>query len=94
MYENEMTVEIGDKITVDGKNRLHSFNDLPAILAPDGIKYWFEHGKFHRTTRPAITEPNGKYHWFIKGKQYCPNKEFQEAANLTDDEMIVIILKY
>jgi hypothetical protein len=52
-------------------------------------------GSFHRVDGPAIEWANGTRQWFLNGQCY-DNKmsEFQSNANITDDEMIVIHLKF
>jgi len=47
----------------------------------------------HSTTGPAIIA-DGEPLWCVHGKIYTNFKDFQIAANLSDDEMTIIILKY
>jgi hypothetical protein len=85
---------IGDKITVDEHNRIHSYEDEPSIIGIDGDLYWAKNGIPHRTTGPASFWEGNFCIWEVNNIKCRSNKEFQEAANLTDEEMIVIILKY
>jgi hypothetical protein len=48
----------------------------------------------HRLDGPASTYSNGEVRWYIYGKMYTTNESFQKAANLSDDDMIVLNLKY
>jgi len=68
--------------------------DGPAVMYPNGTQFWYKRGKFHREDGPAVIYPSGEQHWFINGNQCLDNTEYQEAANLSDQEMCVIILRY
>jgi hypothetical protein len=50
--------------------------------------------KLHRTDGPAVTYADGTQYWYVSGFWYRDNKSFQEAANLSDEDMTAIILKY
>ena len=82
--------EGGKKVIIDGieyikdeygilrsynKNRkYHSFNDKPAIIYPNGSKYWYKNGNLHRgDDQPAIIYPDGTKHWCINGKHHRNN---------------------
>jgi hypothetical protein len=36
-------------------DKLHSYNDLPAVEYADGTKYWYKNGEIHRLTGSAIS---------------------------------------
>jgi hypothetical protein len=61
-----------------------------------GNQRWFNNaGQYHRTDGPAfIFVINGYVEWVINGYTYYDNKEFQKAANLSDEDMTAIVLKY
>jgi len=68
--------------------------DGPAVIFRDGSYGYFINDKPHRIDGPAATFPNGTQKWFIGGHQYFDNKSFQEAAKLTDEDMLMITLKH
>jgi hypothetical protein len=55
----------------------------------DGIPH-----QYHRIDGPAVDDVNGSKFWFIYDKLYVSNNSFQEAAGISDEDMLVIILKY
>lgn len=78
-------------------------HDLPATGFPtgdvcmtwtDGTKTYHRNGMRHRTDGPAAEYANGKYMWCLNGDIYLNNKEFQKAANISDEDMAVMIMKY
>jgi hypothetical protein len=55
-------------------NRLHSFNDQPAIEDVNGNKGWCLYGKLHRDNdQPAIECVNGDKGWYWNGQQHREN---------------------
>jgi hypothetical protein len=68
--------------------------DGPACEWADGDKHWYLNGKCHRVDGPAYERANGDKAWYLNGKQYISNKSFQKDASLSDDDMIVLSLKY
>jgi hypothetical protein len=85
----------GTKTWYDDDQQRHRV-DGPAVTFINGSEHWFIHGRRHRSDGPAVIYPTGDYSrdWYINGTLYYTNKSYQEAADLTDEEMIVIILKY
>jgi hypothetical protein len=67
--------------------------DGPAIICTDGRQYWYINGVLHRTDGPAIICDIIKL-WYVDGILYKDNKSFQKAAKLTDEDMLMINLKY
>jgi hypothetical protein len=59
-----------------------------------GTQEWYINDRFHRTDGPAIIYFNGMKRWYLYGKRFYNNKSYQEAANITDEDMIAMILKY
>jgi hypothetical protein len=51
-------------------------------------------GQFHREDGPAYINPDGYQSWYTNGKYHHTNKSFQKAANLSDEDMTAMILKY
>jgi hypothetical protein len=66
----------------------------PSLIEKNGNQVWFINGEYHRTDGPAVTFHNKKLYWYINGIRYFNNKSFQKAANLNDEDIIAIILKY
>jgi hypothetical protein len=62
--------------TRNSKDQLHSFNDEPAIIYFNGIKYWYKDGKLHRDNdKPAIIYFDGTKYWYKDGKCHRDNDE-------------------
>ena len=40
-------------------NKMHSFNDEPALVLGDNSKVWYRYGKKHRVDLPAVIQCNG-----------------------------------
>ena len=51
----------GVKRLLDENGRLHSYNDMPAIITTQGIKHWYKHGKFIRLKFPDEMYINYNY---------------------------------
>lgn len=62
-------VYLDGKIEVrDHENLHHSIDDQPAIIYPNGDKYYYRHGKIHRDDdKPAIEHHNGYKEWIMEG---------------------------
>jgi hypothetical protein len=77
-------------------NHLQQYHreDGPAFLHTSGsIAYWIN-GELHRTDGPAFIDERGYQVWYLYGDICYDNKSFQEAAKLSDEDMIAIVLKY
>jgi hypothetical protein len=60
-----------------------------------GTQRWYNSaGIYHREDGPAIISLTGYRVWYINGCPYYDNKEFQKAADITDEDMAIMILKY
>ena len=56
---------------------------------------WFVDGKYHRLDGPASLSSDGDYAgWYVNGRHYDSNKEYQDAAGLSDEDMAVLVIKY
>lgn len=69
-------------------------DDGPAAIWPDGVMMWYKHGKKHRIDGPATIWGDGRKAWWVNDVLVHTPKLFQKFANLTDEEMTFILLKY
>ena len=53
-------------------NKLHSFNDQPAVMFNSHGKKWYRHGKLHRRNLPAVIYPSSEY-WYWNGLRHRDN---------------------
>lgn len=67
--------------------------DNPAIIFPNGNKEWWTDGELHRTDGPAMKHYD-KLEWWIKGSRIRIPKTFQILSDLTNTEMMTMIIKY
>jgi hypothetical protein len=72
---------------------LHRDGDLPSVISGP-VQQWSKNGKLHRVTGPAIIDLRSHVEWYVDGICCSSNKEFQKLANLSDEDMLVMILKY
>jgi hypothetical protein len=91
---NPIIDDHGTKRWLD-KNGKHHRIDGPSLIYTNGSQIWYKNTQLHRIDGPAYIQCNG-YHmwWIIDDKRYYDNKSFQEAANLSDEDMSIMILKY
>jgi hypothetical protein len=68
--------------------------DGPAIIYPDGAQDWYLNGKLHRTDGPAYVGASGYKEWYVIGKRKIKNSSYQKAAKLSNEDMLMITLKY
>ena len=54
---------------------------------------WFQDSEPHRTDGPAIIWADGSYEWVLKSHVYRFD-DWCEKLNLSDEEIIMIKLKY
>jgi len=50
----------------DSKGLLHNSSG-PALIMPNGDKYWFKHGKRHREDGPAVEWHDGRVEYHYEG---------------------------
>lgn len=55
-------------VTVGGQ--LHSIDDAPACLYPDGTQWWYREGKLHRVGGPAVVYGLGIEEWWEYGRRH------------------------
>jgi hypothetical protein len=82
-YCREIDFQVGTQHRVDG----------PAYISPAG-ESWIQHGRYHRTDGPSVVLSNGIKRWYVEDMQYTNNRDYQISANLSDEEMTMLILKY
>ena len=58
---------------INNDGQLHSHNDQPSNIWPDGTKFWYRNGKLHREDGPAIEYPDGSKHWYRNDKRHREN---------------------
>lgn len=61
-------VEIRDGWTIYHKNGKIHRDDGPAMISPNGDKYWYKDGVVHRDDGPAIIYSNRDIYWYRNGK--------------------------
>jgi hypothetical protein len=83
----------GNQFYYNGGNQYHRENG-PAVIYADGTQYWYKNGRRHRIDGPAVIHASGYTCWYLDDTGYIDNKSFQSVANLTDEDMTAIILKY
>jgi hypothetical protein len=66
----------------------------PAIVYVNGTKWWALYGKRHRTDGPAIECDNGHKEWFLNGYSYTFDEWLDKNQELTDEEKVMMKLKY
>lgn len=75
-------------------NGVRHREDGPSYVGANGTEIWRIHGEIHRIDGPAVTYINKKQSWYVNGNEYTSDKEFQKAANISDEDMAVMIMKY
>jgi hypothetical protein len=68
--------------------------DGPAVIYTDGDQSWWVNGKLHRTDGPAYTGADGTQQWFVNNRRHYSSKSYQEAAKLSDEDMLALTLKH
>jgi hypothetical protein len=63
------------------------------IIYHNGGAFHLTDGNWHRTDGPAV-EFGGVLHYWVHGQLYTTNESFQKAAGISDDDMMVMVLKY
>lgn len=82
--------------TFDSNNRLHSFNDQPAVVKSRGkkskLEIWYKHGKIHRDDdKPAIVKKH--YKGVYKEKVWYQN-DIIKRGNNEKHALERVIIKY
>ena len=59
----------GTEIWYNKDCQIHRENDLPAMIKPNGAKYWYFNGKqFRENGKPTVEDPQGAIKWYSSGK--------------------------
>ena len=71
----------GTKVWDDDQNMQHR-DGAPAIITPDGMEIWVQHGKNHREDGPAVVYPTApeKNEWWLNGNPWPEGKKAAEDA--------------
>ena len=49
-------------------DKLHNWDDKPAVIYADGGHQWYQNGKLHRSDdKPAVIYANGGHRWYQNG---------------------------
>ena len=66
IIRKHFTIKFMEKSKIEFKlnNKLHRENDKPAIICPNGTKYWYQNDKRHRTDGPAVIWCDGEEEWW------------------------------
>jgi len=83
----------GNQFWYNSNGQFHR-EDGPAIIHHNGYQAWCINGKSHREDGSAVIYSAGYREWWIGNINYTDNKSFQLAANITDEDMLIINLKY
>lgn len=65
----------------------------PALTFPDGKEIWCIDGGYHRIGGPAILGGNAMTTWWINNAK-VDSKEYQSYTGCSNEELLVLILKY
>jgi hypothetical protein len=61
----------GDLIKTYRDDKLHSYNDEPAVTYEDGSKFWYQDGKRHRDNDlPAVVFSDGSKMWYFNDERH------------------------
>ncbi len=55
--------------------------DGPAVICPDGTKFWYQNDVYHREDGPAIELSNGDKYWYYLGTHHRADGPATEMAN-------------
>jgi hypothetical protein len=68
--------------------------DGPAFEYDNGTKLWYLHGELHRTDGPAGEYADGGIDWYLNGRYLSFEGWLEETTGLTDEEKVMMKLKY
>lgn len=90
----------GSILEIEGGNQFWSRGNIlhredgPAIIFNDGQQSWLCRGLLHREDGPAIIYPDGRCSWYLRNVKIHSFYEFQKAMNLSDEDLVILKLKY
>ena len=65
-------------------DKLHR-DDGPALITPEGIRHWYQHGVPHRDRGPAVDTGNPETsRWFIHGRELTPGEVIETRREQAD----------
>ncbi len=71
---------------------------IPTVHYSRSTEIWLVHradgATIHRLDGPAVTDELTGKSWYIDGNICYTNAEFQAMSGLTDEEMLIMIIKY
>lgn len=68
--------------------------DGPAVIYPNGSKYWYRYNQLHRLDGPAIMRYNNTYEWYIEGRRMYSNYQFKFYSEISEEDLLSLVLKY
>jgi len=69
--------------------------DFTVTVSPNGSKRYRNLRALHRLHGPALIDGYGGRHgWYVNDIRYSNNDSFQRASGISDEEMLVMILKH
>ena len=69
MLKYSITTNEDRTTTYRFNGEIHRDNDQPAVIYPDGTKYWYQNGMPHRDNdQPAVIYPAGTKFWYQHGR--------------------------
>jgi hypothetical protein len=67
----------------------------PQMIETDaGDKVWFTHDRIHRIDGPAIEYVDGRKSWYLDNNKLTLNEWLDKNQELTDEEKVMMKLKY
>lgn len=67
----------------------------PAYSEDNGLEIWYRHGQYHRDDGPAYLDPDSNdVSWYIKGEYITSIAEYKQKSNISDERLLVMVLKY
>jgi hypothetical protein len=68
--------------------------DGPAIEYADGYTSWWLYDEIHRTDGPAVEDTNGEKQWYLYDIKLTFDKWLAKTTGLTEEEKVMMKLKY
>jgi hypothetical protein len=71
LHVTELLSQLGDQVVKTERVKdtllIHLPDDRSIRITADGHKFWYLHGKLHRTDGPALEWADGDKFWFLNG---------------------------
>lgn len=81
MKNNYITDKIGNKYLYDNEGRLHSSDDMPAVILESGECRWYYENFLHREEQPAINIPGYENQYYHMGERHRDNGPAVESID-------------